>query len=79
MHEISKQLTCGLNFILIEVYTHQEIDIWSRRAPPNESKDRFCVKQVEYQCSDMSLLANESLAKHMSKDPEGYGKNSGIV
>ncbi|KAM5549146.1 hypothetical protein ABKV19_000530 [Rosa sericea] len=72
MHEISKQLTCGLNFILIEVYTHQEIDIWSRRAPPNESKDRFCVKQVEYQFSDMSLLANESLAKHMSKDPEGY-------
>ncbi|XP_022148536.1 la-related protein 6C [Momordica charantia] len=30
------------------------------------------VKQVEYQFSDMSLLANESLAKHISKDPDGY-------
>ncbi|XP_047327798.1 la-related protein 6C [Impatiens glandulifera] len=30
------------------------------------------VKQVEYQLSDMSLLANESMLKHISKDPEGY-------
>ncbi|GFY89624.1 RNA-binding protein [Actinidia rufa] len=30
------------------------------------------IKQVEYQFSDMSLLANESLSKHMNKDPEGY-------
>lgn len=30
------------------------------------------VKQVEYQLSDMSLLANESMFKHISKDPEGY-------
>ncbi|XP_019170314.1 PREDICTED: la-related protein 6C-like [Ipomoea nil] len=30
------------------------------------------IKQVEYQLSDMSLLANENLAKQMSKDPEGY-------
>ncbi|KAJ7946023.1 La-related protein like [Quillaja saponaria] len=30
------------------------------------------VKQVEYQFSDMSLLANESLMKHMNKDPDGY-------
>lgn len=43
-------------------------------APP-ESKDYFCIKQVEYQFSDMSLLANESLVKHISKDPEGYGKH----
>lgn len=27
----------------------------------------------------MSLLANESLAKHISKDPEGYGKHFGRV
>ncbi|CAL5377299.1 unnamed protein product [Camellia sinensis] len=27
---------------------------------------------VEYQLSDMSLLANESLSKHMNKDSEGY-------
>ncbi|XP_076949111.1 la-related protein 6C-like [Bidens hawaiensis] len=30
------------------------------------------VKQVEYQFSGLSLLANESLVKHISKDPEGY-------
>ncbi|CAN1307309.1 La-related protein 6C [Linum perenne] len=30
------------------------------------------VKQAEYQFSDMSLLANESMSKHLSKDPEGY-------
>ncbi|XP_031132271.1 la-related protein 6C-like isoform X1 [Ipomoea triloba] len=30
------------------------------------------IKQVEYQLSDMSLLANENLAKQMSKDPEAY-------
>ncbi|XP_059647750.1 la-related protein 6C [Cornus florida] len=30
------------------------------------------IKQVEYQFSDMSLLANESLSKHISKDHDGY-------
>ncbi|XWS54841.1 hypothetical protein CRYUN_Cryun10bG0124100 [Craigia yunnanensis] len=30
------------------------------------------IKQVEYQFSDMSLLANESFSKQISKDPEGY-------
>ncbi|KAL4280687.1 hypothetical protein GQ457_03G001480 [Hibiscus cannabinus] len=30
------------------------------------------IKQVEYQFSDMSLIANESLSKQISKDPEGY-------
>ncbi|XP_010507427.1 PREDICTED: la-related protein 6C [Camelina sativa] len=30
------------------------------------------VKQVEYQFTDMSLLANESISKHISKDIEGY-------
>ncbi|XP_022726602.1 la-related protein 6C-like [Durio zibethinus] len=30
------------------------------------------IKQVEYQFSDMSLVANESLSKQISKDPEGY-------
>nr|POE52961.1 la-related protein 6c [Quercus suber] len=28
--------------------------------------------QVEYQFSDMSLLAYDALAKHINKDPEGY-------
>ncbi|XP_016514937.1 la-related protein 6C-like [Nicotiana tabacum] len=30
------------------------------------------IKQVEYQHSDMSLLANESLLKQMNKDPKGF-------
>ncbi|XP_010540322.1 PREDICTED: la-related protein 6C [Tarenaya hassleriana] len=30
------------------------------------------VKQVEYQFTDISVLANESISKHISKDPEGY-------
>ncbi|KAG8502002.1 hypothetical protein CXB51_002085 [Gossypium anomalum] len=30
------------------------------------------IKQVEYQFSDISLLANESLSRQIGKDPEGY-------
>ncbi|KAK5843927.1 hypothetical protein PVK06_000062 [Gossypium arboreum] len=30
------------------------------------------INQVEHQFSDMSLLANESLSRQISKDPEGY-------
>jgi hypothetical protein len=30
---------------------------------------------VEYQFSDLSLLANESFQKQINKDPEGYGKD----
>ncbi|KAF8405088.1 hypothetical protein HHK36_009986 [Tetracentron sinense] len=30
------------------------------------------IKQVEYQFSDMSLVASDSLTKHMHKDPGGY-------
>ncbi|KAG9155635.1 hypothetical protein Leryth_017044 [Lithospermum erythrorhizon] len=30
------------------------------------------IKQVEYQFSDMSLLANDNLAKQIRKDPEGF-------
>ncbi|PKI47480.1 la-related protein 6C [Punica granatum] len=37
------------------------------------------VKQVEYLFSDMSLLANDSLSKHISKDPEGYIPISAIA
>ncbi|CAL0312107.1 unnamed protein product [Lupinus luteus] len=48
---------------------------------PNSSKNtnsltpdlqQKIVKQVEYQFSDMSLLANESFQKQINKDPEGY-------
>jgi len=31
--------------------------------------------QVEYLFSDLSLMANDTMAKHVSKDPEGYGKD----
>ncbi|XP_022026905.1 la-related protein 6C isoform X2 [Helianthus annuus] len=37
-----------------------------------EDLQQKIVKQVEYQFSGLSLLANESLVKHISKDPEGY-------
>ncbi|KAK2434114.1 RNA-binding protein [Trifolium repens] len=47
--------------------------------PPNCSKNvlnpdlqQKIVKQVEYQFSDLSLLANESFQKQINKDPEGY-------
>ncbi|KAK6121395.1 hypothetical protein DH2020_044859 [Rehmannia glutinosa] len=30
------------------------------------------IKQAEYMFSDMSMLANETLVKHVSKDPEGF-------
>ncbi|KAI3990122.1 hypothetical protein MKX01_020919 [Papaver californicum] len=33
---------------------------------------RKIIKQVEYQFSDMSLFASDTLMKHISKDPEGY-------
>ncbi|KAL7582224.1 hypothetical protein Lser_V15G45794 [Lactuca serriola] len=46
---------------------------------PNYSKNvltedlqQKIIKQVEYQFSGLSLLANESLVKHINKDPEGY-------
>ncbi|XP_010248222.1 PREDICTED: la-related protein 6C-like [Nelumbo nucifera] len=46
---------------------------------PNSSKNflsddlrQKIIKQVEYQFSDMSLIASDMLAKHINKDPEGY-------
>lgn len=30
------------------------------------------IKQAEYMFSDMSMLANETLVKHVNKDPDGY-------
>lgn len=32
------------------------------------------IWQMEYQFSNMSLLTNESFMKHMTEDPDGYGK-----
>ncbi|KAI3755530.1 hypothetical protein L1987_55333 [Smallanthus sonchifolius] len=37
-----------------------------------EDLQQKIIKQVEFQFSGLSLLANESLVKHISKDPEGY-------
>ncbi|KVI01984.1 Ataxin-2, C-terminal [Cynara cardunculus var. scolymus] len=37
-----------------------------------EDLQQKIIKQVECQFSGLSLLANESLVKHISKDPEGY-------
>lgn len=44
---------------------------FSKTARSEEIQQKI-IKQVEYQLSDMSLLANETLAKHISKDPDGY-------
>ncbi|XP_073137444.1 la-related protein 6C-like isoform X2 [Henckelia pumila] len=38
----------------------------------SEELKKKIIKQVEYQFSDMSLLANESFVKHVNKDPEGF-------
>ncbi|EXC17385.1 La-related protein 7 [Morus notabilis] len=43
----------------------------SKNALPDDLQHKI-IKQVEYQFSDTSLLANETLAKHTSKDPQGY-------
>lgn len=39
----------------------------------------YAQKQVEYLFSSMSLLSNDFIAKHVSKDPEGYGKDVNII
>ncbi|KAL9264443.1 La-related protein [Drosera capensis] len=39
--------------------------------PVDDLKQKI-MKQVEYLFSDLSLLANDTMAKHVSKDPEGY-------
>ncbi|KAF9684274.1 hypothetical protein SADUNF_Sadunf04G0101000 [Salix dunnii] len=36
----------------------------------NDDLQEKIIKHVEYQLSDMSLLANESMSKHIRKDPE---------
>lgn len=47
-------------------------------SPPQQSKvlteelQKKILKQMEYQFSDMSLLANDNLAKQIYKDPDGY-------
>lgn len=43
----------------------------SKNVLTNDLRQKI-IKQVEYQFSDMSLLANDSLSKQISKDPEGY-------
>ncbi|GLT63707.1 hypothetical protein SLA2020_362510 [Shorea laevis] len=43
----------------------------SKNVPTDDLRQKI-VKQVEYQFSDMSLLANESLSKQINKDPDGY-------
>ncbi|KAL6531809.1 hypothetical protein OROMI_028172 [Orobanche minor] len=36
------------------------------------------IKQAEYMFSDMSMLANETLAKHVNKDPEGFDRSTAL-
>ncbi|XAR72873.1 hypothetical protein NMG60_11019656 [Bertholletia excelsa] len=44
---------------------------YSKNVLTDELRQKI-IKQAEYQLSDMSLLANESLSKHVNKDPEGF-------
>ncbi|GER28970.1 RNA-binding protein [Striga asiatica] len=49
----------------------------NKQPPPkeiaiSEEIKRKIIKQAEYMFSDMSMLANETLVKHVTKDPEGY-------
>ncbi|KAM7474924.1 hypothetical protein LguiB_022167 [Lonicera macranthoides] len=39
---------------------------------PSDDLQQKIIRQVEYLFSGLSLLANESLVKHINKDPEGY-------
>lgn len=38
----------------------------------SDKLEQKIIKQVEYQFSDMCLLANESFVKHVNKDPEDF-------
>ncbi|KAJ0010461.1 hypothetical protein Pint_34474 [Pistacia integerrima] len=57
------------------VYAISNPNVTLPNSPKNVLTDDLkqkIIKQVEYQFSDMSLLANETLSKHINKDPEGY-------
>jgi len=43
----------------------------SKDVLPDELRQKI-IKQVEYQLSDMSMIANEALVKQVNKDPEGF-------
>lgn len=44
-----------------------------------EELQKKILKQMEYQFSDMSLLANDNLAKLISKDPDGFVPVSAVA
>ncbi|XP_021732080.1 la-related protein 6C-like isoform X2 [Chenopodium quinoa] len=52
--------------------TSQSQSSLSRSNSLNDDLHQKIVKQVEYLFSDLSLMANDTMAKHVSKDPEGY-------
>ncbi|XP_042068414.1 la-related protein 6C-like isoform X2 [Salvia splendens] len=43
-----------------------------KEAALSEELKQKIIKQAEFMFSDMSMLANETLVKHVNKDPEGY-------
>ncbi|KAJ1401621.1 La-related protein [Sesbania bispinosa] len=49
------------------------------RCTDQRGKALESAHKVEYQFSEISLLANESFRKQMNKDPEGYGKDFGML
>ncbi|XP_071729975.1 la-related protein 6C [Rutidosis leptorrhynchoides] len=57
----------------VQFFSNPEVvtPTYSRNVLTDDLQQKI-IKQVEYQFSGLSLLANESLVKHISKDPEGY-------
>ncbi|KAI6677881.1 hypothetical protein NL676_038677 [Syzygium grande] len=56
-------------------YSIPNINLMPSHCPKNGLSDdlqKKIIKQVEYLFSSMSLLSNDFIAKHVSKDPEGY-------
>ncbi|KAI3448087.1 hypothetical protein Pfo_004752 [Paulownia fortunei] len=53
------------------VHTPQPQQQAKEIALSDELKQKI-IKQAEYMFSDMSMLANETLVKHVNKDPEGF-------
>ncbi|XP_075675427.1 la-related protein 6C [Castanea sativa] len=78
-HFLGGNAGCGSNLFYVGDQDPAYLISNPNVVPPNLSKttqtndlQQKINKQVEYQFSDMSLLAYDALAKHINKDPEGY-------
>jgi len=79
LHFLGGTAGCGSNLFYVGDQDPAYLISNHNVVPPNLSKttqtndlQQKINKQVEYQFSDMSLLAYDALVKHINKDPEGY-------